>query len=494
MQTLSSSSSSSCYPTPAFPPPPFSDVTFLVENSTVHLHRSVLSSRCDYFKAMFSGEWCQLGHGVVSGAPPDAESKPTLIHLPDVSLHAFLALVRYIYTDQLPPPAYIDALALPLLAEAQRLNVTRLSLLLQSYLSDFLNIHTALSLLCAADTLGTVPLKQAAAQFCARNIESMKSSMDWIQLRQDLKCDVEACMPSSLSIERGATGVMESGTSDSIATAAMGNEEQQRIPTAHGQELVVEMAMVGEGVEEEVDSEFYEDVGSEDGLPGFPVNSTGFSLAHPTNSLLDLVNTHPFIMGLLQRVGQEVNRIADYSQSFATEENTAPLTEVVQQQLPTDPLNAEGEIPVLPSHVPSPHSIAHGLQDLSILSPSSAMNSTALGERESRGSSGGGAKRRRGGREDQGELAQVVEGEDWSELDVDAEGGSGVEFCGDVSGLEVGDSVAPILLPPLNEGAPRVELRDVTNSQRMGMGGSSEGEAFSGDVKRLRSTVNGTNS
>ena len=135
----------------------FYDCAFTVEGSTVKCHRAVLSARCQYFRTMFSGPWREV-------APSS-----TTIPLPDVSLAAFLAVLRHLYSDALPPPAVLDTYALPILAESQRLGLERLSAAVQAHCASYLSPDVAPVLLDVADTLGAVQLRARCLAFCARH-------------------------------------------------------------------------------------------------------------------------------------------------------------------------------------------------------------------------------------------------------------------------------------------------------------------------------------
>lgn len=63
----------------------FSDVTFVLENESVHAHRAMLAHRCEHFAAMFR-----------SGM---RESVERCITIPNMSKHVFLLMLEYIYTD-----------------------------------------------------------------------------------------------------------------------------------------------------------------------------------------------------------------------------------------------------------------------------------------------------------------------------------------------------------------------------------------------------------
>ena len=129
----------------------FADVVFVVEDRPVSLHRCILVSRCEYFRAMFSSAF--------------ADANTRVIRLEDVDFHVFESAVRYIYTDQLPTAEVLDALCLPLLALAQRLGLKRLSGQCQRHLEGNVTVENAASMLETADMYGARPLRRACVKF-----------------------------------------------------------------------------------------------------------------------------------------------------------------------------------------------------------------------------------------------------------------------------------------------------------------------------------------
>merc|ERR1712107_436720 len=64
------------------------DVTFMVNGERILAHRVILSARSQYFNIMFSS-------GFKEGA------KKAVIEVPDTTVEAFRALIRYLYTAEL---------------------------------------------------------------------------------------------------------------------------------------------------------------------------------------------------------------------------------------------------------------------------------------------------------------------------------------------------------------------------------------------------------
>ena len=138
----------------------------------IRAHRAVLAARCPYFSSVFSSPFTpECAHEVA---------------LDETDLPTAIALLRYIYTDQLPPPDEIDALVLPLLVVAQRLSMTRLAALMQRHLEAQLDADTAPDILDAADTIAAAPLRAAAVSYMLQNWEQCEQSPRFIALRIDL--------------------------------------------------------------------------------------------------------------------------------------------------------------------------------------------------------------------------------------------------------------------------------------------------------------------
>ena len=78
--------------------PVFSDVCFLVEGKTIHVHKAVLATRCEYFQAMFSSKM--------------DECNKVQIPIDGIAYDTFMALLEFIYTGSLScdPAITVDLL------------------------------------------------------------------------------------------------------------------------------------------------------------------------------------------------------------------------------------------------------------------------------------------------------------------------------------------------------------------------------------------------
>jgi hypothetical protein len=116
----------------------------------------------------------------------EAKAAHPVIELPDVTIAIFLALIRYIYADRLPPRPVRDKLVPGLLQQAQRLGMTNLSVLCQGHLASRLSVQNAIAMLDAADLYHAVPLRRAAFAFVLDNFAAVSKTLAFLQLRGDL--------------------------------------------------------------------------------------------------------------------------------------------------------------------------------------------------------------------------------------------------------------------------------------------------------------------
>merc|ERR1719445_1676162 len=125
--------------------PLLSDLTFIVAGEKVHAHRAILYARSKYFERMFSGRF--------------AESREQKLELKVEcsSKRVFLAVLRYLYTDELWNPTDVpDALDALKLADAY--GMERLRDHCVQLLQTKVSTENALELLKAANTYRLAPL------------------------------------------------------------------------------------------------------------------------------------------------------------------------------------------------------------------------------------------------------------------------------------------------------------------------------------------------
>ncbi|XP_015440435.1 PREDICTED: RCC1 and BTB domain-containing protein 1-like [Dufourea novaeangliae] len=84
----------------AFDDPSISDLTIQVQGIPIHVHKSILKIRCEYFRTMFQGDWM--------------ESNQCVIEHDLFSYDTYKAFLKYLYTDEvdLPPENALELLDL----------------------------------------------------------------------------------------------------------------------------------------------------------------------------------------------------------------------------------------------------------------------------------------------------------------------------------------------------------------------------------------------
>ena len=133
--------------------PLHSDVKFRVCVATVHTHRCILCARSQYFQ------------GILGGTMKVASSSEIIID--GVPLHAFLALLRYLYAGKVPTD---PEKALELMVAADYFLVERsLSDQCHNTLTMKLTLGNACQLLRTADRFKKEPLKEMIMTFMSKN-------------------------------------------------------------------------------------------------------------------------------------------------------------------------------------------------------------------------------------------------------------------------------------------------------------------------------------
>eukprot|EP00638_Chattonella_subsalsa_P015437 CAMPEP_0117818270 /NCGR_PEP_ID=MMETSP0949-20121206/1148_1 /TAXON_ID=44440 /ORGANISM="Chattonella subsalsa, Strain CCMP2191" /LENGTH=452 /DNA_ID=CAMNT_0005656753 /DNA_START=128 /DNA_END=1486 /DNA_ORIENTATION=+ len=131
-----------------------SDVTFIVEGRPVYA--KILCMRCTYFKAMFMGEM--------------KESREREITLQDVRYPIFLALLEYLYTDEVNVSLDI---AMELLQAADQFGVERLKKMCESKMLASISIENAASIFHAADLHNAKSLREKCLNFILSNFDAV---------------------------------------------------------------------------------------------------------------------------------------------------------------------------------------------------------------------------------------------------------------------------------------------------------------------------------
>ncbi|GIL57710.1 hypothetical protein Vafri_12871 [Volvox africanus] len=120
-----------------------SDLTLTVSGRTFHVHRGILTARCDYFRQRLTG-------GFADGDEP-------MLSLPDADPDAFAALLRFLYTGfppDSPPLSLPPALLQPLAELADRLLLPELCAVAQAQLLAAVTLDNVVDLLIWASERG----------------------------------------------------------------------------------------------------------------------------------------------------------------------------------------------------------------------------------------------------------------------------------------------------------------------------------------------------
>mmetsp|Transcript_69935 Transcript_69935/g.177496 ORF Transcript_69935/g.177496 Transcript_69935/m.177496 type:complete len:522 (+) Transcript_69935:109-1674(+) len=135
-----------------------SDVTFIVEGKPVYAHK-LLCIRCSYFRAMFEGQM--------------REAQEKTITIPQVSHKAFLALLEYLYTDEVEIPVDI---AMELFVASDQFGVERLRRLCEKHILLSINVDSVATILQAANMHIAHGLRQSCMDFILRNFDAVSKT------------------------------------------------------------------------------------------------------------------------------------------------------------------------------------------------------------------------------------------------------------------------------------------------------------------------------
>ncbi|CAM0957752.1 unnamed protein product [Alopecurus aequalis] len=131
------------------------DVSFIIDGETFPAHRAVLAARSPVFRAELFGSM--------------AESTMSSITLHDITPATFKAMLRFIYTDELPaedePEDSPTETIQNLLAAADRYALDRLKFICAQKLWDKLSVDTVTTMLACAETYNCQELKKKCIDF-----------------------------------------------------------------------------------------------------------------------------------------------------------------------------------------------------------------------------------------------------------------------------------------------------------------------------------------
>ncbi|KAE9041039.1 hypothetical protein PR003_g3830 [Phytophthora rubi] len=141
-----------------------SDVTFIVEGTPIFGHKS-LCVRCNYFKAMFTGEML--------------ESSAAEVEISDVSRTTFLSLLEYVYTDRL---SVADEDVKDLFVAADRYGIDSLKRLCAQKLLKSVCVDNVSSILQVADQHNSPSLRDECFAFTLRNFDTVSKTPSFLEM------------------------------------------------------------------------------------------------------------------------------------------------------------------------------------------------------------------------------------------------------------------------------------------------------------------------
>jgi len=164
----------------------FSDVTFILEdNSVIHSHKIILSSRSCFFDCMFN-----------SGM---AESRQKEIKLLDIMQTIFCNVLEFLYTGDCDITT--DNVE-ELLIASNRFTVTQLKLKCEYFIQDHLTVHNAAYYLELSDRHQAAELRSAALMITVRNFEEVSKTFTIYPLSKELLDEIQQKMkPDILCVE-----------------------------------------------------------------------------------------------------------------------------------------------------------------------------------------------------------------------------------------------------------------------------------------------------
>lgn len=149
------------------------DIEFIVENTKLPAHKTILAARSSYFRALFYG-------GL-------AESTQSEIKL-TVPLDAFKALLGFIYNGRISLASLKEECLLDTLGLANQYGFESLELSISTYLTYNLSLDNCCAILDAAGLYSLEWLRTVCMAFMDRNAPSVLKHSSFSTLSQDSLC------------------------------------------------------------------------------------------------------------------------------------------------------------------------------------------------------------------------------------------------------------------------------------------------------------------
>lgn len=147
----------------------FSDVVFLVKDKMFKAHRSILAVRCRYFDSIFNSNV--------------KESLETCIPVDNVEPEIFEAVLKYIYTNQIPNN--LELIVKNLWLATDKFELKCLKEACQKYLITNLSVTNCVDLLTFVDAYSAKDLKEKVLQYIRTNINEIVVTEQWKQLEDE---------------------------------------------------------------------------------------------------------------------------------------------------------------------------------------------------------------------------------------------------------------------------------------------------------------------
>ncbi len=136
----------------------FADIILMVEDIPVRAHKFMLM-RCPYFRAMLLSDM--------------AESLQSVVNLPIVRHQIFIAVLEYLYTDNVVIP--LES-AMELFVAADCFDIPRLQAMCEQRLLASMTVENAASIFHAADVHSAVSLREKSLGYLLSNFEAVSKT------------------------------------------------------------------------------------------------------------------------------------------------------------------------------------------------------------------------------------------------------------------------------------------------------------------------------
>ncbi|KAF7027799.1 hypothetical protein CFC21_039809 [Triticum aestivum] len=197
------------------------DVTFIIEQTEIHAHKTALSMRSPVFAAQF--RW----HTTESTAR---------VH--DISASTFRAMLHFIYTDQLELKSADGgrvAMALDLLVAADRYDIGSLRLMCENILSESMGVVSVMSTLMEVHGRHSC---RAVEALCIEYMASDPAVYAAVKATEDYKELKESCYSSVLEVVEKVAAVNMAHNMCSNAPSSSSSRPQMNAATYYSLEVV----------------------------------------------------------------------------------------------------------------------------------------------------------------------------------------------------------------------------------------------------------------